>query len=286
MGTDEKIPPMFKTKVRRPRFEAVFQNKRREQAFSRARGYAELYRGSTPDGDFLNQRLARVLERLSSIGGGKLFDAGCGPGILLSRLVGGPFELFGIDSNLEMIREVEAVTAGQAVHVAVARLEQVPYPGEFFDVILAMGVLEYADVEAALRELARVAKPNAIILVSMLNRDSLYWYWHLHVYRAWTAFKSRLSGGRSEPFATPHKEEVLKGIMKKYEIEPLVVTYYNVNICVEPLASRYWGLASRLNHTIENRVGKKFSRLVHTGFIIEAVKRRSAEAATHAVEQG
>ena len=271
---------MCKRKPWRSRFQAAFWTPRRERAFSRPKDYADLYHGVAPIAGFLNQRLAYVLERLASIGGGRLLDAGCGPGILLNRLAGGPFELFGIDLSPEMIQEVQTTGPGKMMNLAVARLEQVPYPDDFFDIILALGILEYVDIEAALKELARIAKPNALILVSMLNRKSLYWFWHMHIYRAWIVCKSLLGKRQSEPFPTLYKESVLEGMMKKCMIEPLAVTYYNVNICVEPFGTRYSTLASRLNHAVEHRAGKMLSHLVHTGLIIEAVKRRSIEAAT------
>jgi 2-polyprenyl-3-methyl-5-hydroxy-6-metoxy-1,4-benzoquinol methylase len=253
---------------------SAIQYNRQQRPFSRAKEYAELYRGSTPIAHFLNKRMTLILDRLASMAGGRLLDAGCGPGILLSRLAGGKFELFGVDSSPEMIREANAIVGAQNARFAVARLDQLPYPSEFFDVILALGVLEYVtELEAALTELMRIAKPNAIILVSMLNRESIYWRWELHIYRAWTALKSLLSGREPEPFEMPSlcTKDALMGVMKKCQMEALSVEYYNVNVSVEPFARRHPELASRINQKIESY--KLFSRLVHTGFIIMTLKQ-------------
>jgi 2-polyprenyl-3-methyl-5-hydroxy-6-metoxy-1,4-benzoquinol methylase len=257
----------------RPQRAGSLQGEQAPRQFSRPKEYADLYRGCGPVAQFFNRRLAHVFDRLTPIEGGRLLDVGCGPGILLSQLVDGRFELFGADSSPEMIREATVATARQAAQLVVAQIEHLPYPNNFFDVILALGILEYLpDLEVALAEIARVAKPDAIIVVSMLNRESMYWWWQLHLYRRWIVLRSFLSSRRWEPFVMPilHTKQRLMRAMNGCQIKPLDVTYFDVNVCVEPVASRYPELSSRINRRLEGCVSKKFSRFMHSGFVILA----------------
>ena len=49
-----------------------------------------------------------------------------------------------------------------------------PFDDREFDVVLGMGVLEYTNAPAALADMARVSKPGALVLVTMLNPVSPY----------------------------------------------------------------------------------------------------------------
>jgi ubiquinone/menaquinone biosynthesis C-methylase UbiE len=60
------------------------------------------------------------------------------------------------------------------VYPAVGQLEALPYADGSFDVTLAMGVLEYADVRAAITEISRVTRPGGLVVVTMLNPLSAY----------------------------------------------------------------------------------------------------------------
>jgi 2-polyprenyl-3-methyl-5-hydroxy-6-metoxy-1,4-benzoquinol methylase len=245
------------------------------EAFSDAKAYGRLYEGATPVADFFNQRLERVLEFLSPIGSGKALDVGCGPGILLTRLRGGKFQLFGLDSSPEMIAEAKARNAGQNVSLAVGRLEQLPFRSASFDVILALGVLEYLpDLRANLREIARLAKPNGVIIVSMLNALSLYQMWDRLVYRRWKELR-HFGGGRlsdREPALWLHDQRSLMMMMKGCQLETVDAVHFNLNVCVPPFDSKYPKRALALNRWVEAHGGRWFRRMLHTGFIVKARK--------------
>ena len=74
------------------------------------------------------------------------------------------------------------------------RLESLPFKEGTFDAVLGMGVLEYvADAQAALAELARVTKPGGVLVVTMLNRTSLWIVCH-RLYNWIRFFRHRLAG--------------------------------------------------------------------------------------------
>lgn len=247
-----------------------------ERAFADAAGYASLYEGSGQAACFLSARLRHVFSLLSTIGGGRILDVGCGPGILLSRLGGSQFELFGLDLCPEMIAAAKARTGKLSAKLAVGRIEQMPFRAESFDVILALGSLEYlSDQRAGLKEIARLAKPDALVVISMLNGASLYRWWERFVYGPWKAARSGLRGRRTEqsPTLWMHGRKSLTRMMRECELEALDTFYYDVNVCVPPFDLRYWTYSSELNHWVENHCPRQLYPLVNSAFIVTA--RRS-----------
>ncbi|GJF01198.1 hypothetical protein PSD17_01620 [Pseudonocardia sp. D17] len=72
------------------------------------------------------------------------------------------FHITALDRSAAMVeacaRRMKDAGNAQAL---VGRIESLPFQEHYFDVILAMGVLEYVDATVALTELARVARPGA-----------------------------------------------------------------------------------------------------------------------------
>jgi 2-polyprenyl-3-methyl-5-hydroxy-6-metoxy-1,4-benzoquinol methylase len=243
------------------------------QAFSGAKAYGQLYEGATPVAHFFNQRLERVLEFLGPIESGKALDVGCGPGILLTRLGGRQLQLFGLDSSPEMIAEAKARNAGHNVSLTVGRLEQLPFRPASFDVIIVLGVLEYLpDLRASLKEIARLAKPNAVVIASMLNRLSLCHLWDRFIWRPWKSLRHLLRGRRTEPTLWLHGQRSLLMMMKGCQLETVDAVYFNLNVCVPPFDSKYPKRALALNRWVEAHGGRWFRRMLHTGFIVKARK--------------
>ncbi len=142
-----------------------------------------------PAGRFMRSRLRLVQNVLADCPGGDLVDIGCGPGILTRTLLRSrpcDFRITALDLSPSMIRQCVASAHGTGdVHAAVGNLERLPFKDGGFDVAIATGVLEYADVRVAVGEVARVVRPGGLVVVSMLNPKSLYriveWfaYWPL-----------------------------------------------------------------------------------------------------------
>lgn len=265
---------------------ALFQASRRmggkrkvrpsERHFSDARNYAALYEGSDPVAHFFNERLRLVHECLASAKGGKVLDVGCGPGVLLNSLAGGRFELFGVDRSPEMIREAKELAAAQTLNLAVGRLEQLPAPDNFFDAVLALGVLEYLPrLDAGLIEIARVARPGAVIVVSMLNPRSLYRLWERYVQTPLVALPSLLPGGRAEPRPALrlYRPKPLIRMMEECRLEIIDVFYFDVNICVRPFDTKFPNRAATLNSWLERHSGNRLGPLTHSGFLLKARKK-------------
>lgn len=96
-----------------------------------------------------------------------VLDAGCGTGGLMRFLHRRGFHVTGVDASTTAMETARTVVPGAAI--ALATLEQLPFPASSFDAYLAIGSWEYAadgPVRAA-EEAARVVKPGGLVCVEV-----------------------------------------------------------------------------------------------------------------------
>ena len=100
---------------------------------------------------------------------GRVLDVACGPSTFGRRVASPSKEVFGIDVSMGMLRQGAAYAAKQGipnVHFARARVEALPFEDGLFDATLCCGSLHlFTNTVKALREMARVMKPGAILAV-------------------------------------------------------------------------------------------------------------------------
>lgn len=122
-------------------------------------------------------RRERVVELLDPIlgQGMHVLDVGCGTGIMAPVVLGKKAHYQGVDLSKNMILEAKAKyvdieTAGDSVAFTVADVEKMPFPDAHYDVLMALGLLEYfADPQRVVDEIVRVVKPGGSIIVSVPN---------------------------------------------------------------------------------------------------------------------
>ena len=116
----------------------------------------------------LAQLVSTVSQKVQSTKG-RVLDIACGPGTYGRRVASPSREVFGIDVSSGMLRQGAAYAAKEGVpnlHFARARVEALPFEDGLFDAVLCCGSLHlFADTVIALREMARVMKPAAILSV-------------------------------------------------------------------------------------------------------------------------
>ena len=116
----------------------------------------------------LAQLVSTVSQKVQSAKG-RVLDIACGPGTFGRRIASPSKEVFGIDVSMGMLRQGAAYTAKEGipnVHFARARVEALPFENGLFDATLCCGSLHlFADTVVALREMARVMKPGAVLAV-------------------------------------------------------------------------------------------------------------------------
>lgn len=228
------------------------QYDREEAAVNYAAGYA----GRGCSTRYYHSRQYAVTQALADMRGGKLLDVGCGPGMFISHLLRtrpGDFRVTAYDRSTAMAQEVRRrVGSASDVQVQVGRAEDMPFPDDAFDVVVAMGVLEYTHAYTALCEIARVTRPGGRVLVTMLNPLSPFrlteWlaYWPL---ARLLGRMERLVGGpervrhgasRTGIRALPSTR--LRRLMRHAGLVPQGVVYYDVTPLVPPLdkLARRW----------------------------------------------
>jgi SAM-dependent methyltransferase len=121
------------------------------------------------------RRIIRAeLERLPLPPSACVLDAGCGSGRTLVELT-----RFGAVHGIELDPEAASVAADRGVgEVRIGRLEDLPWDEATFDLITCLDVIEHTpDDRLTLRELRRVAKPSAWLLVTVPAYQAL---WSMH----------------------------------------------------------------------------------------------------------
>lgn len=236
---------------------------------ARAEGLARLYDAATPLGEFYRDRMRRVAGLLGDVEG-DLLDVGCGTGQMLRFLRDtrpGRFALTGLDRATSIISVARRVVGDDpAVRLVVGRSEQMPFPAACFDVVLAMGSLEYVtDIERALGEIARVTRPGGLAIVTMQNRWSPYRLWDTAV---WSRVRRR-RGGVESPIVVRLGERHFRLALTAAGLAPLSVVYYGFNLLLPPLDSRFPRLSMRLQRRLEP-VGRGPLRRLATDYAVVA----------------
>ena len=117
-----------------------------------------------------DERLRILLELAGDVGQGRILDVGCGKGRYLWYLQNKfpRTELHACDISSELLQSVPL-----GVRANVAPVTLLPYPDNFFDLVVCVEALEHAVfIEQALAELRRVTKPGGRLLVIDKDRDA------------------------------------------------------------------------------------------------------------------
>jgi ubiquinone/menaquinone biosynthesis C-methylase UbiE/catechol 2,3-dioxygenase-like lactoylglutathione lyase family enzyme len=190
------------------------------------------YGARTTRGHWQRARLEAAV-RLVGDGPGSLLEVGVGSGRLLARLAERGWEATGIDAAPRMI-ELARERVPEA-RLEVARAEELPFEDASFDAVVAVGVLEYGDLEASLGELARVLRPGGRAVVGVRNSAAPTVAWSARVMHPLARRVKRVHPfGRRLPSAT-RRAPSLDELSKRFEQVGLrVVHVENVGCAVLP----------------------------------------------------
>jgi SAM-dependent methyltransferase len=107
--------------------------------------------------------------------GMRCLDVGCCANLATKRLDKWPSTYYGFDISPALIREMSlfAVDAGIKIGgLLVAEMQDIPFPDEFFDLVMVIGVFEYVSMDYAVRSLKeffRILKPGARMVLDLPN---------------------------------------------------------------------------------------------------------------------
>lgn len=116
--------------------------------------------------------MRRVARRLDPLKGKTALDVACGTGDWLHELRNQGAIVSGIDISTRAAEIARERLSGADIRTGVA--EQLPFADRQFDLVTCMGSLEhFLDQPGALREMRRVAKPDASFLILVPNAGFL-----------------------------------------------------------------------------------------------------------------
>ena len=129
----------------------------------------------------------RRLEMIRAAAGtracGRVLENGCGVGMYLKRLAADASQAVGLEIELERAREARDLNE----QVVCAAGEQLPFPDDWFDLVLSHEVLEHVqDDRRALEEIVRALKPGGRLALFVPNRGypfethGVYWRGQYH----------------------------------------------------------------------------------------------------------
>jgi len=224
-------------------------------------------------------RALRVVEFLGDIAGYNVLSVGCGVAPMADEVLENKGTYFGVDLSQSAIHEAKVRHEGKTLLMTIGNLEKLPFPSSSFDMLLCLGPLEYVEnKDTALDEFYRVVKNNAIIIVSMQNKLSLYRLWNRYIYcgRLLNIIR-KLSGRQSvnKPLEKPASLNSLRKKLISHSFVELDHLYYNFNFWIKPFDKLFPKLALATSNWLEPLYHLSLG-LIPGDFIIEARKVTSA----------
>jgi len=156
-----------------------------------------------PRYDFLNRLLSlgfdrrwrkKAVERLRAPENARVLDMACGTADMaleIARQYPLAAEIVGIDISTEMLaiarRKIKAAGEARRVRLMEGSCEAIPAPADFFDgAVIAFGIRNVADRGQGLRELKRVLKPGARLIIlefSQPRQRFFRYFFDIYFYR-------------------------------------------------------------------------------------------------------
>ena len=196
-----------------------------------------------------------------------LLDVGCGPGTITVDLarIAASGSVLGLDRSEDVIREART-TARQAgvanVEFGVGDVYALDHEAATFDVVHAHQVLQHlSDPVAALREMARVCKPDGLVAVRDSDYSAFTWWPAVPALDEWLDLYRAVARGND---AEPDAGRRLKGWAREAGLE-VVSSTASVWCFSSPEDVAWWG-------------GMWTDRIVASSMAEQAVERGLASA--------
>ena len=132
----------------------------------------------TPDTKFLFDRMTQAtIDAVQAGPGEEILELACGRAVDAFQLALKGACVFGLDPSDKMLKKaLEWVEPGKNHPVILLRslAESLPFPDQSFDKLVCKGSIDhFADIDASLKEMQRVLKPDGNLIISVANFESL-----------------------------------------------------------------------------------------------------------------
>ena len=131
--------------------------------------YDKAYRSGRPfrNPNFFMEKLKSLIDKKAGKSR-KILDIACGDGHFLSNFK--DYDVYGVDISKDAIKKAKKLEGTWKV----SKAEKLPFGSSQFDFVTCLGSLEhFIDMHAALKEMKRVAKKNATIIIHVPNSNYL-----------------------------------------------------------------------------------------------------------------
>jgi ubiquinone/menaquinone biosynthesis C-methylase UbiE len=165
---------------RRAAAEDIADQQHRVNAYfaSESSYWKRVYEENGVQAEIYQHRRSLVLDWIAQLGlprGARILEVGCGAGLTAVELAQHGYLVDAIDSSDAMVEltRAHAAEAGvsERLRARTGDVHALAYEAASFDVVLAIGVLPWLHTpQAAIAELARVAKPGGYVLLTSDNR--------------------------------------------------------------------------------------------------------------------
>ena len=127
---------------------------------------------------FLQDKIRRAALAICAQSSGRLLEVGCGEGLFLAQLakLNPRVEIWGVDNWPEILaraRERFGKDRVTQIKLVEAKAGHLPFEDAYFDVVVFINVLicigSWEDVKAAFKEISRVARPGAKLILEFRN---------------------------------------------------------------------------------------------------------------------
>jgi ubiquinone/menaquinone biosynthesis C-methylase UbiE len=231
--------------------------------------YLRWYGDETPEGYSFRVRREKVLAMLPDGTNKHILDLACGPGVMIKGLRKMNYRVTAIDAAPDMVELAKKELPGDSmVTCEVGDAYALSVPEKTFDIVTAMGLIEYLDDEPKyLKETNRILKDGGTAIITYPNVWSPW--------RIWNRFLRFVTRPGKKPLLL-HREYTVKRTLEQFRahgFEPTEVLYYNFKLIPFPL--------DRLLPRFTVWTSKVFEHLDHTplkflgtAFIVKATKVR------------
>jgi SAM-dependent methyltransferase len=114
------------------------------------------------------RRVRAILHFLKATQGNEVLEIGCGAGNVLEQV--GAAQLYGLDLSPYLLAKSQRRLAGRQAKLIQANAEKLPFVKDYFHHLMCTEVLEHVrDPRQVIAEIARVAAPGAVIVISVPN---------------------------------------------------------------------------------------------------------------------